>query len=59
VYRDEAERDKILSDQSMGIVTPMRPRKISAAAMGAMGGYGMGMQQVKKPLSPYMCFLKE
>ena len=24
IYRDESERDKILADQQMGIITPMR-----------------------------------
>jgi hypothetical protein len=51
-YRDEAERDKIISDQKLGIVTPMKPPR----RFGPPGSYG---NPVKKPLSPYMCFLKE
>lgn len=27
VYRDESERDKIMSDQAMGIVTPYKPKR--------------------------------
>lgn len=58
VYRDEAERDKILSDQQMGIVTPMRPKRyVQPSGVGSV--IGLGITQVKKPLSPYMCFLKE
>jgi hypothetical protein len=57
IYRDEAERDKILSDQQMGIVTPIRPKKVYVNG-SSVAAYG-GIAQVKKPLSPYMCFLKE
>lgn len=37
----------------MGIVTPMKPKK-NYGVLGANSCY-----QVKKPLSPYMCFLRE
>lgn len=52
IYRDEAERDKIASDQSMGIYTPFKPKR---PQQPMIPGYPI----VKKPLSPYMCFLKE
>lgn len=53
IYRDESERDKILSDQKMGIITPIKPKKYPSIVGG------LGPTIVKKPLSPYMCFLKE
>ena len=55
MYRDESERDKILSDQQMGIVTPIKTKRYMPGFNAALGGHGA----VKKPLSPYMCFLKE
>ncbi|CDW88788.1 UNKNOWN [Stylonychia lemnae] len=59
IYRDESERDKMLADQQLGIPPQLSKSKIHRG--GSLMGVDQNGQvvQIKKALTPYMCFLKE
>ena len=58
MYRDESIRDKIIEDERLGIVTSPQQMQL----LGMRGGNALGSSNgdpFKKPMTPYMCFLKE
>eukprot|EP00347_Sterkiella_histriomuscorum_P012779 403367255 len=61
IYRDQSERDKIIADQQLGIITQPSKGRGKQNNGGNVLGIGPNGQpiQVKKALTPYMCFLKE
>jgi|LauGreDrversion4_2_1035121.scaffolds.fasta_scaffold746432_2 hypothetical protein len=69
LYRDESIRDKIIEDEKLGILSSspqqmqmlgLRGSQLSNSALGLppTNGNSNG-EPFKKPMTPYMCFLKE